>query len=363
MTADMFLPRPLLALCFMFVCFVGGLGDVPTREQAEKLLAKGRTEQAIEALVQITDAQPAAGWAWFQLAGAHHSLGDYEAAAAAWRRAAAFSEQRPSALYNVACAEALLGRADQAAAALDQSLAAGFLDFDLMGVDTDLALLRDAGRIPMPEAHGYETLRHGSVVMPYRVLLPESYDPEQTYPAAVVFAPGGMGKRSTDWTLDTLWADPQSRAGWILVCAAQPDNGWINHPSHHALNALMKHVRKEHRVLDDRFHFIGLGEGGRPAATYASMSRTYVSGLTLVDSRAYARWDDEEVAELAGEHLPMTLIAASGDEAVIAEARRVVHLIGAAGGEVSLVPLEGDRPALLRRDATLLLPRSPSGTP
>jgi hypothetical protein len=139
--------------------------------------------------------------------------------------AVGFPDYRGTSYYNMACAQALLGRSDAAAECLDQALAAGFADFDVMAQDSDLAILRDAGRLPLPEAFEYEILRHNRVEIPYRVLLPENYDLTRAYPAAVVFSPGGMGTRSTDGTMSSLWADESERAGWILVCAAQPSHG------------------------------------------------------------------------------------------------------------------------------------------
>jgi hypothetical protein len=365
-------PSPLLTACALLLCSLAWVmpaaartpaGDPPSREQAQRLLERERFDQAIEAYQLIADAEPQSALAWFDLAGAHHMAGRFEAAVEIGRRAAEFPDYRATSLYNVACASALLGRADEAAAALSDALAAGFLDYDLLAVDTDLEILRSAGRLPMPEAREYQMLRHGSVEVPYLVLLPSGYDSQQTYPAAVAFAPGGMGTASTDWTLDTLWSDPEARAGWIIVCAAQPSNGWINHPSHHALNALMTEVRKRHHVEDDRFHFIGLGEGGRPAATYSSMSRKYVSGLTLVDSLAFGRWDDDDVADFAQEDLPLTLIVTGEAGPLGDEAQRVRRLVKGGGGEVDVVVLENEGPALLALDTRQLLGRPSTETP
>ncbi len=376
----MFIDQPLvsrsLAACaLVLVLLLGCLGplanaslpvradEVPTREAAQKLLERERFEQAIEAFQRIAEAEPESALGWFDLASAHHVAGHYEQAVQIGRHAAEFPEHRATSLYNVACASALLGRQDDAEAALNEALEAGFCNYDLIAVDTDLELLRSAGKLRMPADHEYATLRHGGVVVPYVVLLPEGYDEQKTYPAAVAFAPGGMGMKSTDWTLDTIWAQPADRAGWIIVCAAQPSNGWINHPSHHALNALMTDIAKKHNIEEDRFQFIGLGEGGRPAATYASMSRKFVRGLTLVDSSGYGRWHDEDVADVASEERPVTLFVGGASGALREEAQRVETLMRGAGGEVNLVVLDGHEPALLRLDAKRLLATTPAGTP
>ena len=314
---------------------------VPSRDSALRLLDRARYEQAIEAFERIAEARPDDGLSWFDLSQAHHVAGEYEAALEFGRRAAEFPGYRATCLYNLACSYALMGKADNAAAELEQALAAGFLDYDLIATDTDLELLRSQGRLELPEQHEYETLHHNSVEIPYRLLLPQDYDPMRTYPAVVAFAPGGMGRRSTDWTLTTIWADKAARAGWIVVCAAQPDNGWINHPSHHALNALMADVRRSHHVEHERFHFVGLGQGGRPAATYALMSRRYVASVTLVDSTAFSRWDDDDIEDFAKEDMPVHLVVTEIDGLSHAEASRVEALLRTADGVVALDLVKG----------------------
>jgi hypothetical protein len=215
------------------------------------------------------------------------------------RRAMVSPGVRASAAYNMACASAQLGHADEAEAELRQALKAGFLDFGLMESDGDLELLREAGRLPMPREHEYQVFKHRAVKIPYVVLLPEGHDPELHYPAALAYAPGDRGIRATDYTL----------------------------------NALMKEVTRSHKVLDDRFHFIGLGAGAHPASIYAGMSRQYVASLTLVDNLPFAGWDARELDELAEYGFPIRfLVAAYGGS----EAERLQRTLVAAGGNVDV---------------------------
>jgi len=61
----------------------------------------------------------------------------------------AYLRERPAhpiALYNLACASSRLGRADDAVLALEDAARAGFLDFDQIRADADLAPLKDDPR-------------------------------------------------------------------------------------------------------------------------------------------------------------------------------------------------------------------------
>jgi tetratricopeptide (TPR) repeat protein len=72
--------------------------------------------------------------------------GDYEGALAACRAALESHPGNAMILYNVACLEAALGRADEALAPLAESLAAWPAYRELAAEDADLALLRDDDR-------------------------------------------------------------------------------------------------------------------------------------------------------------------------------------------------------------------------
>jgi CubicO group peptidase (beta-lactamase class C family) len=75
-----------------------------------------------------------------------HRAGHYEAAAAAHRRAARFEAFRAPALFNLACAEALLGNTESALDALEEAIDAGWRDREAMRTDPDLTSIRDTER-------------------------------------------------------------------------------------------------------------------------------------------------------------------------------------------------------------------------
>ncbi|MEQ8318262.1 MAG: serine hydrolase [Phycisphaerales bacterium] len=86
---------------------------------------------------------PTDGQAAFRAAYAWHAAGDYERAIPAHRRAAEFAEFRPAALYNLACAQALMGKHEDAIASLYAAIDAGFDRIELMEEDSDLHSLRN----------------------------------------------------------------------------------------------------------------------------------------------------------------------------------------------------------------------------
>lgn len=103
---------------------------------------RGDFAAAAAAYRALAESDPEDAAAWLGLGLALHLGGDLEAAAVAHERAAAFASQRPRALYNLACARALLGQTAPALDALERAVEAGFRDAGTLAGDQDLASLR-----------------------------------------------------------------------------------------------------------------------------------------------------------------------------------------------------------------------------
>jgi Flp pilus assembly protein TadD len=114
----------------------------PALHQAGMLLEQKKFAEAAAELEAVTAKQPDNGKAWHLYGFALHSAGQLDQALEIHEKAASFPEQKATASYNIACVHALKGQADQAFAALDQAIAAGFAGADHMEKDSDLASLR-----------------------------------------------------------------------------------------------------------------------------------------------------------------------------------------------------------------------------
>ena len=121
-------------------------GAPDLRERANLAFGAGRFAEAALCYQRLTVQDPDDAQAWYRLGMSLHSLKKYEDAAAAHHRAAQFSAQRAPALYNLACAEAMLGKGDESFKALGQATEAGFAQVALMESDMDLASVRNDPR-------------------------------------------------------------------------------------------------------------------------------------------------------------------------------------------------------------------------
>lgn len=82
----------------------------------------------------------------YRHAWAAHQLGHYDVAAKGWAKAVEHGAPGAAAEYNLACALAHLGRVDDAFAALERAVAAGFTSVGTLDSDTELDPLREDPR-------------------------------------------------------------------------------------------------------------------------------------------------------------------------------------------------------------------------
>ncbi|HKQ78993.1 MAG TPA: site-2 protease family protein [Blastocatellia bacterium] len=107
---------------------------------ANALILAGRLQEAAPLIGRQQHPEYAAALYKTLQAAAFHS-GDYGLSAEAGRQAFERSKD-PEVAYNVACADARAGRADDALAWIERAVEAGYRDVDAMSSDSDLAVLR-----------------------------------------------------------------------------------------------------------------------------------------------------------------------------------------------------------------------------
>lgn len=282
------------------------------RDKVFNLFNNNQWDQAIKYLINYTSSYPDNGEGWFLLGSAYHGKKDYSRAIEANHKSIEVSNQmRASAYYNLACAYALTKNLDEAEKSLKQAMQNGFLDYDLLRKDKDIELLRKAGLIALPESQNYQRIVHHGIVVDYHIILPENYDPSKSYPAMLAYPPGSQEVSTANWAISTFWGAAAKSKGWIIVVPVAPKNGWINHPSHHALNDLLKTVKEMYKIEGGKFHMVGFESGARPAATFALMSKQYFQSLTTVSGYSWDRWDTKSLESF--KIMPVKMIVGGAD--------------------------------------------------
>ena len=151
-----FAPVVLALLVFLPAKALTLQGGLPVElRQAQSLLQSKDFDGAIKILEDFTRSNPSHAFAWMMMGRAYHLKGDVDKALAAHLKAAEFPQNRPTALYNAACAYALKGNKEEAFKLLSQVRQSGNFDMSLAAGDSDLNSLVEDPRfeklMPKPE--------------------------------------------------------------------------------------------------------------------------------------------------------------------------------------------------------------------
>ncbi len=117
--------------------------DDANRERASSLFQNQQWAEAAAAYEPVVAEAGATGVDWYRYGYALHAAGKYEQAKAAHAQAAKFAPFKTRGLYNLACAQALLGESAAALKSLEAALDAGFRSPTPIGDDPDFKSLRD----------------------------------------------------------------------------------------------------------------------------------------------------------------------------------------------------------------------------
>ena len=242
--------------------------------------------------------------------------------------------------FNIGIAYAGLGKDEKAVKLIQKSMHDGYINYDRLKTEEGLKTIRQQGHFEFsPEQKYQEFTAYNRIKVPYTTLLPQNYDSNKTYKGMVAFPPGNYGEASADWMIEKL-LDNKENTEWIITVVLAPENGLINHPSHHALNDLMKHQRKQFKLADNKFHFLGYHSGGSPAATYSQMSSSYVNGLTTIGNYYWENWSDSNLADF--DKVPTHLFVGEKDLDGIRINQKVYDIFKKSNEQVKLKIFDGN---------------------
>lgn len=112
-----------------------------TLTEADRLSQAGEYVKAEELLQKALTDHPENESLWFNIGLAQHLQKKYKVALASWEKALGLGFEKGICHYNIACANAQLGNADEAFSHLEKAFASGFKDFKGMQGDPELAVL------------------------------------------------------------------------------------------------------------------------------------------------------------------------------------------------------------------------------
>jgi poly(3-hydroxybutyrate) depolymerase len=118
------------------------------------------------------------------------------------------------------------------------------------------------------------------VEVDYRLVLPNDFDPAQTWPAILVLGGGPQTMRTIRGTLDRNFREPAEELGYIVIGPAAPDGELFFRDGARVIPDLLDAVLAEFNIRDNRFHIAGPSNGGIAAFHVAAMYPEYFASVT-----------------------------------------------------------------------------------
>lgn len=118
------------------------------------------------------------------------------------------------------------------------------------------------------------------VMLHYKVVLPNDYDPAKAYPTVIAFPGGEQSMETVDGTLERNWKDQAEKRGYIVVIPAAPGGRLFFEGGEKIFPEFFAKIMTDYNVLDKKFHIAGVSNGGLSAFHIAAMYPQYFWSVT-----------------------------------------------------------------------------------
>ena len=136
--------------------------------------------------------------------------------------------------------------------------------------------------------------------VPYKVVLPNNYDPAKAYPAVLAFSGGTQTMRTVESAVERFWRDEAGRRGYLVVIPATPD-GWLyfEEEGMQIIPEFLDRFLRDYKVQGNKLHVAGNSNGGLSAFHIAASHPKYFWSVTGFPGYIYEP-TREQVRALSG---------------------------------------------------------------
>jgi poly(3-hydroxybutyrate) depolymerase len=125
-----------------------------------------------------------------------------------------------------------------------------------------------------------KTKKIGGTTVHYKVVLPNKYDANKTYPAVLGFGGGPQTMNVVDNVIDRNFRDEAEKRGYIVVVPAAPDDQLFFEGGERIFPAFLKQILADYKIESNKFHAAGPSNGGISAFYVASLNPEYFLSIT-----------------------------------------------------------------------------------
>jgi poly(3-hydroxybutyrate) depolymerase len=120
----------------------------------------------------------------------------------------------------------------------------------------------------------------GGVIVHYKLILPNGYDPAKAYPAVLAFPGGPQTMTIVQATVDRNWRVQAEQRGYIVVVPAAPDGDLFFEEGARVFPKFITGLLADFKVDGGKFHIAGMSNGGLSAFHIAAMYPQYFLSVT-----------------------------------------------------------------------------------
>lgn len=120
----------------------------------------------------------------------------------------------------------------------------------------------------------------GGLDVRYRVILPDNYNPELTYPTILHFAGGSQTWNIVERSTDSDWRAKAEQDGYIVISPASPNGELYFQGADRIFPDFLNYILETYPVAGNKLHLTGHSNGGLSAFHIASLYPDYFISLT-----------------------------------------------------------------------------------
>jgi poly(3-hydroxybutyrate) depolymerase len=120
----------------------------------------------------------------------------------------------------------------------------------------------------------------GGVLVHYKLILPNGYDPAKAYPAVLAFPGGPQTIEVVQGTVDHNWRAQAEQRGYIVAVPAAPDGELFFEEGARVFPKFITDLLSDFKVDGGKFHIAGMSNGGLSAFYIATLYPQYFLSVT-----------------------------------------------------------------------------------
>ncbi len=145
--------------------------------------------------------------------------------------------------------------------------------------------------------------KFGGLTVTYKVILPEGFDKNKTYPGVLALPPGPQTMSMVDGMIARNLNRESAQRGYITVIPAAPAAGLFFQGGEAAFPDFLDQILKDYHIRDDKFHVIGISNGGISAFHIAARYPQYF--LTIIGMPGYLNDSGKYMSAMKGKCIHM----------------------------------------------------------